>query len=573
MTDVMRLWFRMLADMVRHSRLRLLAWLAGTGLVSAGTLAQAELLRRAVDRVVTADATGPVLIMAACAVLFALMRGLGGYWQTASLAVAGTRAVSDLQKRVLARLIEADLAFLRTRVSTGLVTQVQRDALLVQNMLGPGLGAMGRDAVTALALAGWMVWDDWRLSLLIGLAVGAGALPVRWLGRRAAVHSRNLNVEIIRMADRMGELLQGIRQVKTYQMEEREIARAGAAMDRTTDSHAAEIQVHALAMPVMELAGGLGLAALILLNRLGPSGDTGTLVTFTGSFVAISLVLRRLAAGLVARRNTEMALTRLFELAEMAPAVREKPDAMALTVAAAAIRFDNLDFNYPGGPAILRRLTLDIPAGARVGLVGMSGAGKSTLLNLLPRFQDPSAGRILIDGIDIANVTLASLRRQVTLVSQEVGVFDDTILANIAIGHPGASEADIIAASQAALLHPFVLTLPDGYQTRVGEGGANLSGGQRQRLALARAILKAAPILLLDEATAALDAETDKAVRHALQSFAQGRTIVVVAHRLANVADADIIFVMEEGRVVDSGRHGELIARGGLYEKLWRSQQ
>jgi subfamily B ATP-binding cassette protein MsbA len=573
----LRLWGRLFSDIWRQSRGRLLVWVLGTGLVTAGTLAQTELLKRVVDRAFAANvSTSQLALLAGAAVLFAALRGVGGYGQMISLSVAGTRAVSSLQKQVVARLIGADLAYLQARVSTGIVAQVQRDALLVQNMLGPGLGAVGRDLVTMLALVGWMFWVDWRLSLFTFLALALGALPIRQLGRRAAAHSATLNAEIIRMAARLGQLLQGIRQVKTYRMEGPEVARAWAAMDRTTHAYAGEIHVHALSTPLMELIGGIGLAALILLGGAGLSGSgpgAGTLVAFTSGFVAISLVLRRLAAAMVARRNADAALSRLFDLADTAPVIAEAADASTLPRPQGAIRFERVSFRYGEGPATLTDISFDIPAGAKVGLVGRSGAGKSTLLNLIPRFHDPVGGRILIDGQDIRGLTLSSLRQHVTLVSQESGVFDDTIHANIAYGCPGASRDAVIGAARAALLDEFITSLPDGYDTAVGEGGARLSGGQRQRLALARAILKDAPILLLDEATASLDSLTERAFQGFLDGFAQGRTTLIVAHRLLSVKDCDLILVLDQGHLAEWGTHQTLLEQDGIYAALWCSQQ
>lgn len=551
--SALRLWWRILAEMVRDSRLRMLAWVVGTALVSVGTMAQAELLRRVVDSAFAPQQSLSVLAFAGCALVFAAVRGIGGYWQLSSLAICGTRVVLRLQKQVIARLIEADVAFLRTRVTTGLVTQVQRDTLLVQNMIGPGLGAMARDGVTILALAGWMMWVDWRLGLLTLGGLGLGAIPVRLLARGAARHSRDLNREIVTQAERLGQLLQGIRQVKTYRMEAREKANASASMDRMTASYAAEIQVHAMATPVMELTAGLGLAALILAGGAGPAvgaGAAGTLLTFAGSFVAISMVMRRLVSGIVARRNADMALIRLQELLDQPAAIRDKSGAQTLPDQGGAIRFDNVCFSYPDGRSVLRGLSLNIPRHARVALIGPSGAGKSTLLSLIARFHDPDGGRIMIDGIDIRDVSLSSLRHHVTLVSQECDLFDDTIRANIAAGRPDADEAAIHAAARSALLHDFISTLPDGYGTRIGEAGLNLSGGQRQRLALARALLKASPILLLDETTSALDLEANRSFWRALPSIGLGRTVIIATHHVLSDMDVDFALYLKAGCVV-----------------------
>jgi subfamily B ATP-binding cassette protein MsbA len=301
---------------------------------------------------------------------------------------------------------------------------------------------------------------------------------------------------------------------------------------------------------------------------------TGALMAFIFAFLSAYEPIKRLAKTSAVMQRGLSAADRLFKVLDDAPAIRDRPDAATLTIASPTIRLDNVRFSYRTGKPALEGVTIDVPAGKTVALVGPSGAGKSTVLSLIPRFYDAdeAGGAVLIDGQDVRGVTAKSLRSQMALVSQEVALFDDTILSNIAYGKPGATEAEIIAAAEGAAAAEFIRNLPEGYATRVGENGVKLSGGQRQRIAIARALLRGAPILLLDEATSSLDAESERIVQEALSVLGQGRTVLVIAHRLSTVVNADLIYVMDKGRVVESGTHAELMRNGGLYSRLYGMQ-
>jgi ATP-binding cassette, subfamily B, bacterial MsbA len=327
--------------------------------------------------------------------------------------------------------------------------------------------------------------------------------------------------------------------------------------------------------PLLEIGGGIAVAGVLVLVGQRVLAGEKTVGDFTGYVAALLLAAQpaRALGNLNAiLQEAAAALRRYFDVMDEAPAIREAPDARPLIVTAGAIRLEGIRFRYrPDAPA-LEGIDLAVPAGSVTALVGRSGSGKSSLLNLVPRLYDVTEGRVTIDGQDVRAVTLASLRTAVAVVSQEVMLFDDTIAANIGFGRPGASRAEIEAAARAAAAHGFVTALPEGFDFRVGPGGGRLSGGERQRVALARAFLKDAPILLLDEATSALDSESERLVQEALSRLMRGRTTLVIAHRLSTVREADQIAVMEAGRVIETGRHDDLIAAGGVYARLHRLQ-
>jgi len=300
--------------------------------------------------------------------------------------------------------------------------------------------------------------------------------------------------------------------------------------------------------------------------------DPGSFFSFITALLLAYEPMKRLANLNATLQEGLAGAQRLFELHDRAPTIQEKPDAKALAVSGGGIKLADVGFSYVTDQAALAEMSFEVPAGKTVALVGPSGAGKSTILNLIPRFYDVDNGRITIDGTDVRDVTFESLRGAMALVSQEITLFDDTIRANIAYGRPDASEEEIIEAAKNAAAHDFIMEMPDGYDTYVGERGTKVSGGQRQRLAIARAMLKNAPILLLDEATSALDTESERHVQSALTKLMQGRTTLVIAHRLSTVMDADLIHVIDQGKLVESGSHTELIAHDGIYARLYQLQ-
>jgi subfamily B ATP-binding cassette protein MsbA len=420
-----------------------------------------------------------------------------------------------------------------------------------------------------------MFYEDWVLALASFFAFPLAIHPIVGIGRRMRRVATNTQVEFGQVTTLLSQTFQGARHVKAYGMEEYEQGRAAALFERVYRLINRANRTRSRASPLMEALGGSAVAVVILYGGYQVIHDARTPGAFFSFIAALLLAyqpLKNLANLNASLQEGLAAAKRVFDMLDIEPAIQDTPDAPPLRVTGGEITLTDVRFGYQPQAVALDGITLTVPAGSTVALVGPSGAGKSTVLNLIPRFYDVSAGSIAIDGQDVRSVTLASLRGSLALVAQEASLFDDTVRANIAYGRFGANDSEIEAAATAAGADRFIAELPQGYDTPVGEHGVRLSGGQRQRVAIARAMLRDAPILLLDEATSALDNESERQVQAALRRLMQGRTTLVIAHRLSTIVCADLICVMDNGRIVESGKHAPLLARGGLYARLYETQ-
>jgi subfamily B ATP-binding cassette protein MsbA len=500
------------------------------------------------------------------------------YGGNVTLANVVLRLISDLQTAMFAKLMRFDLARLNAMHSGHFSSSFLNDAVMLRETIARGMTGLARDVATLIGLGAVMYYQDWRLALVATTILPAAGFSTLLLGdktARAAVKSMTATGDL---ATHISEALDGRRVIKAYGMEDSATARAASLVDKRFKFLMKGTRAKAAATPAAEAFAGIGIAAVVAYaGYQGIYGNMGlnNFMSFLAAMMLSYQSIRNLSNFYTIMAEGEAAARRTFAIMDTPMEIVDAPGAPHLDLPkgqAPSVVFDAVTFNYrPDAPA-LDRLSFEAPAGKTVALVGPSGSGKSTVLNLLLRFYDAGAGEIRIGGQPIRDVTLASLREASALVTQEPFLFDDTIRANIAVGRPGASEADILAAARAAAADAFIAASPDRLDTVVGEGGLRLSGGQRQRIAIARAMLKDAPILLLDEATSALDSESERDVQAALKVLMKGRTTLVVAHRLSTIMDADLIVVIDQGRVAEQGTHSTLLTQGGLYARLYRTQ-
>jgi subfamily B ATP-binding cassette protein MsbA len=523
----------------------------------------------------TGGPVGPLSVIALLVVAVTSVKGFALLGQIVLTNAIVSRVEADMQVRLYGHLVDADLAQTQAESPAALTQRFTTDFLFVREALTRVVNTALRDGLTAIGLFGAMLWIDWQLTLIALVVAPVAAIPIVAIGKKLRRVAHHQQEQAGLMASLITESLQGARSAKTDQLEPYLKARARAAFEMIRKLKMKAINARGRIEPLLEIAGGLAVALVLFVIGFRVANGSGTIGDFTGYVTALLVAaqpLRSLGNLNAIIQEAIAALKRFYATVDRTPTILDRPDARPLMVSTAAIRFEAVSFRYRDDHEALREITLDVPAGAVTALVGRSGSGKSTLMALTPRLYDVTEGAVLIDGQDVRGVTLASLRRQIAVVSQDIMLFDDTIRANIAFGRPAASEAEIVAAAEAAAAHRFIIALPDGYDTKVGDRGSRLSGGERQRVALARAILKDAPILLLDEATSALDAESEHLVQEALGRLMQGRTTLVIAHRLATVREADQIVVLEAGRIIERGSHEALMALGGHYAHLHRLQ-
>jgi subfamily B ATP-binding cassette protein MsbA len=516
-------------------------------------------------------------MIAAAVVALSFVKGVGAYFSGYLMEDVGQRVVTDLRDRLYGHILGQSASFFTRNTSGQLLSRVSNDVGQVQRAVSETAGDLLRESLALIGYGVVLFYYDARLALVCLTGAPLVVYPLIRLGQRIRRTARR-SQEALEVMSHVGhETFSAHRIVKAFGAEERETARFRAALMHLYRTNMRVVRALSILPPSMELLGGIGLALALWYG----SGQIGSGRLTAGAFTSFmaALFLMYAPAKKLSRVNANLQQTiaaadRIFEMLDTHTEVNESPDAKPLLPFSSEIEFRDVSFAYEETHPhpILRGISFNVPVGQMVAIVGRSGAGKTTLVNLIPRFFDVTGGAIYVDGRDLREVTLKSLRAQIGIVTQETVLFDDTIANNIAYGALKAPQAEIEAAARTAHAHEFISVLPDGYETRIGERGQKLSGGQRQRLAIARALLKNAPILILDEATSSLDSEAEQLVQEALATLMLNRTSFVIAHRLTTIMRADAIIVLERGHIAEIGRHDELLNRDGVYAALYKMQ-
>ncbi|MBK1667551.1 ABC transporter permease [Rhodovibrio sodomensis] len=555
---------------------RLIAAIACMVVAAGTTAAFTQLMKPIIQEIFVNKNPAMLWPIAFMTLLVFLARGLASYGQAVLMSHIGLAIMARIQTEMFHRLMHTELGFFNSNSPGQLVSRFVNDVQMMRNSVAETLTGLGKHALTLVALVGVMFYEDWLLATVAFIAFPTAVLPIVRIGKKMRKVSGRTQQHLGDLTTTLDEAFQGMRSVKAYGMEERETERAESSIGRVFKLMLKAARVQNVLTPVMEVLGGLAIVAVLIYGGnqvISGEKQAGAFFAFITALLLAYEPLKRLAKLNNQLQRGLAAAQRVFSLIDRQPTLQERPDARPLRLTAGEVELDDVSFRYANTEEkALHGVRLRAPAGKTCALVGASGAGKSTVFNLIPRFYDVEDGAVRIDGQDVRDLTVASLRSQLAVVSQEVMLFDATVRENIAYGRPDASERDVVQAAEASGAADFIAALPDGYDTHVGPRGARLSGGQRQRVAIARAMLKDAPILLLDEATSALDTESERKVQNALATLMRGRTAIVIAHRLSTVRDAEVIYVLDKGRVVESGDHNELLAKRGAYARLYAMQ-
>jgi subfamily B ATP-binding cassette protein MsbA len=503
-----------------------------------------------------------------------IFKGLADYGQYYLMSFVGQSVIRDLRERMYLKLEEMSVGFF-VRHSTGeLLSRMNNDVALVQGAMTTAVTGLLKDSIMVLALIFVVFYRDYKLAFIAMTVFPLAAYPLISFGRRLRRYSRRMLVSMEDITSRLNETITGIRIVKAFAMEEYERGRFRFENEKLFNSFMRRFKVRALSNPVMDTLGGLGVCAILLYGGhqvITGQSTQGTFFSFMTALFMLYEPIKRLSQVNMTIQEGVAAGERIFDLLDTPLDVKDRPAAVNLEKVRGEVFFDRVSFGY-NGESVISEVTLRVDPGEAIAVVGESGVGKSTLLDLLPRFYDVTDGAISIDGIDIRDITQHSLRKAVGIVTQQTILFDDTVRNNIAYGRPDLPLEQVVRAAKAAHAHDFITSMPEGYDSIIGEDGIKLSGGERQRIAIARALLKDPPILVLDEATSNLDSDSEKAVQRALEELMRGRTTLIVAHRLSTIKNVDRIYVLRDGRVVEEGSHDGLLAAGGEFARLYRLQ-
>jgi len=510
------------------------------------------------------------LLLGGAVILLMLLRGIGQYANTYLVEWVGNRVVMDLRQKAFAHLLELPVGYYNSTQAGDMISRTVNDSALLERAVATVLTDLARQPIVLVGAVVYAITRDWRLALAALLVFPLCLVPILVFGKRVRRAAREGQERMAEIVSIMQESIRGVRIVKAFCMEEREQARFDSASKRFFRRVMRIVSSKALIEPIMILLSGIGLVlALTYASRLGMPWNE--FVTMLLALVMLYEPVKKLGKIHLSIEQSSAAADRIFEILDTPLLVTDRPDAGTLDEPVRTITFDQVGFRY-GEEPVLSDITLDIQAGERIALVGGSGAGTTTLVNLLPRFFDVTEGRILINGRDLRDVTLRSLRMKTGIVTQDTFLFSDTVAANIAYGLPDAPPEKIEAAARMAHAHDFIMEMPSGYETQVGELGMLLSGGQRQRLAIARAVLNDPEILILDEATSALDTESERMVQAAIDALVEGRTVFAIAHRLSTIMNCNRIVVLDKGRIAEIGTHDDLLAHSGIYRRLYDLQ-